>query len=42
MNLDEAKFKISMWLFSIYWKIGYLLFDEIRDIESDLKLKEWM
>tara|TARA_Y100000031_G_C7977652_1_gene273304 strand:- start:323 stop:448 length:126 start_codon:yes stop_codon:yes gene_type:complete len=40
--INIIKFKISMWLFSIYWKVGYLLFDEIRDIESDLKLKYWM
>jgi hypothetical protein len=33
--IEEYKFKIAMLLFRIYWKIGYVLFDEIRDIEMD-------
>ena len=39
---ELLKFKIANWLFSIYWNVGYVLFDEIRDLESDLKLKNWM
>ena len=36
MNKWELlKFKVANWLFSIFWKIGYKLFDEIRDIEMD-------
>lgn len=38
----DLRFKIANWLFSIYWKMGIILFDEIRDMESDLKLKNWM